>query len=300
MTAIRDTNSTPEESNSSGSTMKLVTTGTLEDRARALGQRITAHDRDGREIGRDLVTLEREWTAANASGSFETWFSHESGVPRGSLYYYRNLGTALLAGLETTTTPEDRSKLNTPMVKASSNDLAAAGRALRAGKTRTEVASSLQAGNTRDVARAAETGGTVVLNVTVDGKAHLLNLAERAGNAHAEVTGGETIPQAEALEIAARVAAHLVTQPIIAGALRAEGEHESLEAAWLAGPTARLRHLETHRAISERLSRASTALLEALGMFLVDENLKSATASSRTAIRAALDELEEWTRGDDA
>ncbi|NJK42938.1 MAG: hypothetical protein HC933_00540 [Pleurocapsa sp. SU_196_0] len=60
MTAIRDSNVTPE-ANPSGTTMKLVTTGTLEDRARALGERITRHDRDGREIGRDLVTLERDW-----------------------------------------------------------------------------------------------------------------------------------------------------------------------------------------------------------------------------------------------
>ncbi|NJK42939.1 MAG: hypothetical protein HC933_00545 [Pleurocapsa sp. SU_196_0] len=228
------------------------------------------------------------------------WFSHESGVPRGSLYYYRNLGTALLAGLEGATAPEDHTRLNTPTVQASANDLAAAGRALRAGKTVAETRDALSRGTIRDTARAAETGGTVTLLTTVDGKGYLLNLAERAANAHAEVTGGETIPQAEALEIAARVSAHLVTQAILVGALRAEGEHESLEAAWLAGSTARLRHLETRRAIGERLARGVTALLEALPPFLMDENLKEATALSRTAIQGALDELEEWTRGEQA
>jgi hypothetical protein len=302
MTAMRETSSTPEETNSSGATMKLVApTLSFDERARALGQRFTKLERDGEQIGRDLVTLEREWKAANGSKNFEAWFSKHSGIPRGSIYHYRSIGIAVLAGIAEETTPEDRSSAHSSLVKPSGNQLAAAGRAIQSGKTREEVRDAVRKGTTYDVARAAQSGGTTPMPMTLTGKDYAGQLAVRIKDAYAEVTTGETLEHAEALEIGQRAALALLTPDILVTFLRVDGEHVSLDPGPYQTLMARLRHLETRRAISERVSRATLALLEVLEPILVtDVDLREATSAARTSIRAAMDELEEWTRGDQA
>lgn len=287
--ATQGTNA-PESKNSGNITKLMPSTVSLESRAVALGERVSAAQRNAREVGAELVALERDWNSAS-TGNFERWFNSLTGIPRSSIYYYRNIGIAVQAGLHTEQTPANRSSEHSPMVTPSANDLAAAGRALAAGQTRDVVRDSLRSGTTRDVARAAESGGLVQLEVTLTGKADATALAERMKSAYAEITQGETIAQPEALEYAHKAGITLLTQDVLVQFLRSNGEHATF------ATEPRLTYLETRRVILERAVRAATGILEDIAPSLEsDVDLRAVTQVHRTQYRAAIDELEEHGR----
>lgn len=148
----------------------------LDEQARALGQRIRAHETSGHPIAREAHRLYIAYEAQPDNAirpSFKAWFHTLTGVPEGSVWYYVQVGTALAAHLaEPAPTPEtsDPAPAPTPPPAPSARDLRAAGSALMAGAPVGEVREAMQAGTVQDYANAQHGRGTVSIRLALPAK----------------------------------------------------------------------------------------------------------------------------------
>ena len=162
-------------------TAGIIPARTLEEQARALGQRIRQHEESGHHLAREAHTLYLDYEARrltdNAIPGFKGWFAALTGVPEGSVWYYVQVGTALAAHLvEPEPTPpavqgQPTSALPAaPAALPSARDLRAAGSALMAGAPAGEVKQALHSGRVQDYASAQQSGGTVSIRLALPAK----------------------------------------------------------------------------------------------------------------------------------